>query len=66
MAVDALRMPFNRSRHPDGHLFREINLILELPAEMEMSAETECFLILMGVRKEHVGCPWNKTKDGSA
>ena len=33
MAVDALRMPFFSSSHPRGHMFRKINLILDLPAK---------------------------------
>ena len=30
MAVDALRMPFYSSRHPEGRMFREISLIWEI------------------------------------
>jgi hypothetical protein len=31
MAVDALRVPFYSSRHSEGHMFREISLIREIP-----------------------------------
>ena len=34
MPVDALRIPFKSSRHPEGPMFREINVIWEIPVEI--------------------------------
>ena len=32
---EPLSMPFDSSRHPEGHMFREINLIMEIHVSVE-------------------------------